>query len=646
MEIKFHCAASECRQRIAVDESLSGQSFTCPRCGLQQIIPDCTTSAPVAGRRIERRHVPATRPPKSFLARFLTLAGLSLLAALTLAIPHQLRAWRLPAGTARVIDEITAVGAFKAAPLANHDGTRLWYVRDTEAGLALFQVDLTTLVRTRIAVAVADQKFALHPCSPDNRFFLFETRAQSTTDQGELFIFDTSTGKVADKFRVFGPLRGLIWLSASDFAVFDDAGVISRFTLNPGLKTGKLGRSSQTLAKLNRSVAKGPLLALSSESLAFVQSGQIHSIDLNTKLVERFTDMPEGLSFDWLNYNAKSGGFLFCSPVEGDDRKFRYLHSVLADGNGGWQLTRPLPERVFNAQWLSSIPKAYAYVSSQTNRTYLALRFPNSTGSTNLFEGGYVLSYSVGAGGTKVYAIASVGSEPRGVWEYDIGVRNLRCVVPPTDHPFSKAMIIEPTRHHARGSDGGDVPYFQLRPQTMAVGRKYPLVIGPAMQGHWSTESQVLANLGAIYCAPDRWGLSSSDFMAESAEDMVAVLEEMLKNSAVDPAHVYLCGYSAGSVAIKRVLDAHPKRFKGAWVLSPVAFPSEEALALTSAKFSMQCGELDSNRKSFDEFEQTACRQRIPLQIERYSNSGHIFEAISDIRNRNKKLVELIFSHL
>jgi poly(3-hydroxybutyrate) depolymerase len=58
----------------------------------------------------------------------------------------------------------------------------------------------------------------------------------------------------------------------------------------------------------------------------------------------------------------------------------------------------------------------------------------------------------------------------------------------------------------------------------------------------------------------------------------------------VDPSRVFLCGYSAGSVAIKRVLDAHPKRFKGAWVLSPVAFPSEEALALTSAKFSMQCG--------------------------------------------------------
>lgn len=629
-----------------MDESLSGQSFTCPRCGLQQVIPACSSPAPPARRRIEHRQVPATRPPKPFLARLLSLAGLCLLAALTLAIPHQLRAWRLPTGTARVIDEITAVGAFKAAPIANHDGTRLWYVRDTEAGLALFQVDLTTLVRTRVAVAVADQKFALHPCSPDNRFFLFETRAQSTTDQGELFIFDTSTGKVADKFRVFGPLRGLVWTSSSDFAVFDDAGIISLFTLNPGLKTGKLGRSSQTLAKLNRSVAKGPLLALSGESLAFVQSGQIHSINLKTKVIERVTDMPKGLSFDWLNYNAKSGGFLFCSPVEGDDQKFRYLHSALTDGNSGWQLTRPLPERIFNAQWLPSVPKAYAYVYSQTNRTYLALRFPHSTGNTNLFEGGYVLSYSVGAGGTKVYAIASAGSEPRGVWEYDLGARNLRCVVPSTDQPFSKAKIIEPTRHHARGTDGGDVPYFQLRPQTTAAGRKYPLVIGPAMQGHWSAESQVLANLGAIYCAPDRWGLYSSDFMAESAEDMVAVMEDMLKSQEVDPSRVFLCGYSAGSVAIKRVLDAHPKRFKGAWVLSPVAFPSEEALALTPTRFSMQCGDLDSNRKSFDEFEQTACRQRIPLQIEHYPNSGHIFEAIFDIRNRNKKLIELIFSHL
>lgn len=642
MEIKFHCAAPECGQRIAVDESLSGQSFTCPRCGLQQVIPASSTPDPTAGRRIERRQVPATRPPKSFLARLLTLASLSLLAALTLAIPHQLRAWRLPVGTVRVIDEITAVGAFKAAPLANHDGTRLWYVRDTESGLGLFQVDLATLARTRVAVAVADQKFALHPCSPDNRFFLFETRTQSTTDQGELFIFDTSTGKVADKFRVFGPLRGLVWLSASDFAVFDDAGVISRFTLNPGLKTGKLGRSSQTLAKLNRSLAKGPLLALSGESLAFMQSGQIHSIDLKTKAVERVTDMPKDLSFDWLNFNAKSGGFLFCSPVDGDDRKFRYLHSVLADGNGGWQLIRPLPERVFNAQWLTTVPKAYAYVSSQTNRTYLALRFPNSTGNTNLFEGGYVLSYSVGAGGTKVYAIASVGSEPRGVWEYDLGARNLRCVVPSTDQPFSKAKIIEPTRHHARGTDGGDVPYFQLRPQTTAAGRKRPLVIGPAMQGHWSAESQVLANLGAIYCAPDRWGLYSSDFMAESAEDMVAVLEDMLKNSEVDPARVFLCGYSAGSVAIKRVLDAHPKRFKGAWVLSPVAFPSEEALAVTTARFSLHCGELDGHRRSLNQFEQDACKRAVSLKIEYYANTGHIFESTSDIKQRNLKLIELL----
>lgn len=626
-----------------MDESLSGQSFICPRCGLQQVIPACSTPTPTAGRRIERRFVPAARPPKPFLARLLTLAGLSLLAALMLAIPHQLRAWRLPAGTARVIDEITAVGAFKAAPLANHDGTRLWYVRDTEAGLALFQVDLTTLVRTRIAVAVADQKFALHPCSPDNRFFLFETRARSTTDQGELFIFDTSTGKVADKFRVFGPLRGLIWTSASDFAVFDDAGVISLFTLNTGLKTGKLGRSSQTLAKLNRSLAKGPLLTLSAESLGFVQSGQIHSLDIRTKSVTPFISSLNVQSLDWLNYNAKSGGFLFCSPVEGDDQKFRYLHSVLADGNGGWQAARPIPERVFNAQWLPSVPKAYAYVSSQTNRTYLALRFPNSTGNTNLFEGGYVLSYSVGAGGAKVYAIASVGAEPRGVWEYDLGARNLRCVVPPTDQPFSKAKIVEPTRHHARGTDGGDAPYFQLRPQIMAAGRKYPLVIGPAMQGHWSAESQVLANLGAIYCAPDRWGLYSSDFMAESADDMVAVLEDMLKSQKVDTTRVYLCGYSAGSVAIKRVLDAHPKRFKGAWVLSPVAFPSEDALALTPARFSLHSGELDGFQ-AVDVFEQQTCQQGAAVRIDYYSNAGHIFESTLDIKRRNLQLIRLLFS--
>lgn len=643
MEIKFHCVSPECHQRIAVDEALSGQQFTCPRCGREQAVPPRSLTNSQAAPALDRDRSHVANPPKTFPTRFLTLAGLSLLAALTIAIPHQLKAWRLPASTSQVIDEITSVGAFKAAPLANHDGTRLWYSRDTESGLGLFQVDLRTLAKTRIATAVADEKFALHPCSPDNRFFLFETRTQSRTDQGEMFIYDTNTDKVVDKFQVFGPLRGLVWVSATDFVVFDDAGVITQFKLNAVLQSNKLGRSSQTLVRLNRSTAKGPLLTLSAESLGFVQSGQIHFLDIRSKSVNPFAGSLNVQSLDWLNYNAKSGGFLFCSPVVGDEHKFRYLHSLMADGNGGWQLARALPERIFNAQWLPSVSKAYAYVASQTNRTYLALRFPNPSANTNLFDGGYVLSYTVGAGGAKVYAVASVGPEPRGIWEYDLAARNLRCVVPPTDQPFSKAKIIEPTRHHARGTDGGDVPYFQLRPQVVASGQKYPLVIGPAMQGHWSAESQVLANLGAIYCAPDRWGLYSSDFMAESAEDMVAVLEDMLKSQEVDAARVYLCGYSAGSIAIKQVLDSHPKRFRGVWVFSPVAFPMSSTLASRSTKYSLHCGNLDENAGIVNDFEQIAYEQRVSLRIYYYPHAGHIFESTSNIRSRNVRLLDLLY---
>lgn len=623
---------------MAVDEALEGQPFTCPQCGFEQTVP---ARAPVERQPAPSRS-PASPPPKSFSARLLTLVGLCVLAALTIAIPRQISAWRLPIGTMRVIDEITAVGAFRGAPIANHDGSRLWYIRETETGLGLFQVDLTTLAKKRIATAVSDEKFVLHSCSPDNRFFLFETRNASRTEQPELFLYDTATDKVADKFPIFGPLRGLVWVSAVDFAVFDDAGVINLISLNTVLKSGKIGRSSQTLAKLNRSLAKGPLLTLSSHALAFVQAGQIHSVDLKTKKIESFTDSLKVQSLDWLNYHAQSGGFLFCSPVSGDDPKFRYLHSLLADGNGGWQMARPLPERVFNAQWLTSVPRAYAYVASQTNRTYLALRFPNSSANTNLFDGGYVLSYTVGAGGTKVYANTSIGPEPRGIWEYDLASRNLRCVVLPAELPFTRAKVISPTRHHARAADGGDVPYFQLRPHTTAADRKYPLVIAPSMQGHWSVEPQVLANLGAIFCAPERWGLYSSDLMAESADDMVAVLEDMLKRPEVDPARVFLCGHSAGSAAIKRVLDAYPKRFRGVWLLSPGIFPNVETLTVNPARFSLHCGALDGTQRIVDAFENQACKRGVSVRVEYYTNAGHIFESTSDIKRRNIKLVEML----
>lgn len=546
-----------------------------------------------------------------------------------------------------IVNEIASVGEFRRAPVVNYSNTVLWFARNEEKGLGIHEVDLKTLASRQIEqITVVDtgiDYFKLFGWSPKDQYAVLYHEQESVNKTSKLLLmYHGKDSSLYDSLDVHTVVERVIWWNTNSFLFLNDSGDL--FLRNLKTVSGSAQPGHQKIARLDGSDTDGTVevIGLMSEKmLAFVPKNKTNenlwSFDLETKAINRlsfFTNMV----FEWPNYNKQNGQILFCWTEPGSDRRHLFLFDLSKTNDLPKQLTFG-KEHTFNGQWIQN-GAGYAYVGNPGNISYLALRPKDISGKTNLFEKGYIRSYTVSPAGDKIYALAAMGTEPQGIWEYDIAQKALRCIVPGTNAPFVASEIIAPVIGFADSKDGSKIPYYMLPPRDFEVGKKYPAVIDGPCESRWRSHSQLLANLGVYYIAVNRRGLASSDDLSGAAEDILQVYQKLLDNPSIHPKRIFIMGFSYATGVTSQLIEQHPELWRGAVLNSPAGLPR----LLDSKKYPpifISVGDKDPAAPSVTKFEQKNWL-RHAIKTVYYPNAGHMLRNVEYTRDRERRVVEFV----
>ena len=644
MDIKFNCSNPDCQQHIAIDESCAGQSLKCPTCGasvqvpkpLEKLVSIAESSARTSRLREPQPYFLKIRRKHYFFSLERLLlgwgAGAILFGVLLTALYIRSRV-ALPEHFDTMLNEVCSVGNIRGAPVASPDGTELLYARETSKGLGIFLEDLQSLQRKQIGLVnktvwTALDYFTLIGWSPDGRYLAFRIE----TSHGEtLVICNGDNGSLVQSFLI-DDLPHAFWLTNHSLLLMDALHQLLLVDLKqPGRIHGIPGYT--TFGRDDRytsySIAK-----MSDQSIAYAERGNIWTLDLSTGQARQLTHFSND-RIEWIDYNADNGEFLFClTDLANDDpESMPYLYR-LDPGAGTNYPTVLTGAGTFKGQWLYR-DTGFAYVGTRSNQNYLAVVTKDKSLSANLFVGGNIMSYSVAPQRDKLYAVASLGHEPLGIWEYDIANKNLRNVLPGEEHPFTVSHFITPVQKSIT-KNGAHIPYFVLPPPELDIQRKYPVLIDQPVNDRCEPGPQFLANAGIFYVSVNRHGLGSSDNLTTAFDDILAVRDELVKNPNVDPHRIYLAGACASMAIVSELVDYNPAMWRGIIAFGPNSFPEIPAKSITFPSFFVSVGENDgpaylTNTKNFT---QEASRQLIPVKIIYHKDAGHIFNTTSQAKER------------
>jgi hypothetical protein len=153
----------------------------------------------------------------------------------------------LPRNLDAMMDEIYFHGEILIAPVINHAGTRLLYVRTVEGGVGVFLVNLDTLERKQIALAQAadaarDGAVKLFGWSPDDHYFAFTT-LQKGKETRNITLCDGKTGAVINTMESPHAVETGSWLASNSLALIDNTHLLFLLNLEADSSLGQYGRS-------------------------------------------------------------------------------------------------------------------------------------------------------------------------------------------------------------------------------------------------------------------------------------------------------------------------------------------------------------------------------------------------------------------
>ena len=356
--------------------------------------------------------------------------------------------------------------------MVNHKGTELLYARSVGNGVGSFLVDLATGRQRRPLLADVRQRASLSTlnCSaglPMTRYLAFAWAPKGGRFNQHVAICDGASTALHCSFAAPGPVRQAVWLTTNSLALLDNAHGLSVFDLDTATNLGRFG--SKGLVKV-RQLGRGrdthedayyALKATCNHVLAYFHQGNLWTLDLAANRARQLTHLT-GATLQWFDHSPGNGEFLFHVTDKGARRPVPCRFKPEAEGTG--KLTRFAHPDIYKAQWVQG-GAGIAYVDTRGNRNCLVIDTADKTLCTNLFLNGHVRNYSVAPSGEAVYAVAAMGDEPLSIWEYNIGRRILRNVVPALEGPFTASRVTGPTRAAALARDGAAIPYSLFRPQ-------------------------------------------------------------------------------------------------------------------------------------------------------------------------------------
>jgi len=671
--IKFNCPDEACGQPMVVDAGEAGRFVHCPACGKTARVPGTPAKAMVAARPVEIASAqPAGAPaPKHGLRAGLRpfrrlLWGWGLGAAICGLV---MGGWQLrfraalPPHLDALLDETYFHGEILSAPVENHAGTALAYVRTIAPGAGVFLVNLATLEHRQIALGKIAAKnrggsVILLGWSPDDGYLAFATSTNGNACQ-HLVICDGQTGGIISAFELPQPVQMGSWRTPDSLVLLSNTRngrLLSVVNLPGNREPGSLNAPGLVdIRKLDRTA--NWLTPDSATSVAYVEKGNVWSLDLAANRAFQLTQLTNA-TLTGLDYSPVSQKYLF--EVEDEVSKQRRPYAFgTRTGNPA-----PLndPDYAFKGQWLSD-GAGIAYVGAVGHGNYLAIRAAREYGDTNLFtfpqldpqsgllsghatpEGRQVVrSYGLSPKRDKLYAVASLSYEPLGIWEYDLAGHHLRPVVP-VKEPLVYSRFIAPVPGALTNSAGRKIDYFYLPPAGLVPGRKYPVLLDQYSDLGFKPISQFIANAGIFFVTINAYGVAVPK-VPPNPEDTLAVYRQMLGNPNVDPRRIYLSGERDGFTAMNSLLADQPGLWRGEILMSPAGLQAVSADQPMVPSILMSLGIKDTTVAPgrIERFALTACAHRSLVQMF-YGDEGHVFYGVEDIKQRYKEVAMFILEN-
>jgi dienelactone hydrolase len=461
----------------------------------------------------------------------------------------------------KIAGEIAAEGEFNRAPVIDPAGKEVAFSRTTPNGRGLFFLDIHTGKERRFEHAgEITQPIGF---SPDDKFLLFSDLHDG---KDRIVLFDER----ARSIRTFaeGRMDNAAWMTSNIFC----------FTYR-GSNFGEMIRLEAAGATTNRIETGQPVYGLTptgKDHVVFIAHSNIWTLDapggkrreINPASNEIGACWNQEYPPAWLRYSGQ-GDLLFCSW---DQSNWRHLYR-LANGENGWLLKQETSgnEQTYNGQWIQN-GEGFGYIGNLMNHFYLAVRPANAADKTNLFWGGHVFGFTVSDDGSKIYAVASVGAEPLGVWEYDISHRALRYIGGRAK--FTQAKALPRQEHWVSSFDGAKIPYYLLTPPNLRPRTKYPAVIFLPIWGMqnfpaWEMFSQFFANIGVFHIAVnhrgvDGYGKAFKELgVGDADKDVEAVYQDIIENPNIDTSRIFLMTYSEAAFVANQVIEHYPGQWAG-----------------------------------------------------------------------------------
>jgi acetyl esterase/lipase len=266
-------------------------------------------------------------------------------------------------------------------------------------------------------------------------------------------------------------------------------------------------------------------------------------------------------------------------------------------------------------QWLGA---GYVYVSDHPDRSQLVVSQPSQPVRT-LFAAGSVWSYSLGAGGRQIAAIASEQLEPMGLWVAD-----------PTSGKISRVLAQENysprvDRCAVTNASGQRVEYTVFRPADLHPAKPYPVVFVSAIGRSWAELSQVLPRLNMVQVMPGV-GWTTLEEKATEPQNLSAIWREVAKSYPVDTNRVYLQGMSKATASLASLVEGNSQLFRGLIIDSPGSvggLPDPDLLRRNNLEVMLTIGTEDELHAATKQYAAALRRRGVPVWLEEIAGMGH-----------------------
>ncbi len=221
---------------------------------------------------------------------------------------------------------------------------------------------------------------------------------------------------------------------------------------------------------------------------------------------------------------------------------------------------RPAYPTYFGANnWIFTTNGGFACLPQRPESRFLLVQKSPADKPVKLFTHGNAQAMTASAAGQKLFIMGVLSNElAEGIWQYDIPVDTLRCIVPCTDRPSALARHVEALPCSLKLSSNHIIKYYLYPPANYSrrQHKKYPLVIGDTVyqvadgehqnRVHGPLWAEAVACSGAYVVIADRpdWFTGLNDWET----NVIAVYQHLAQHPSLDTS-LCLAGRPASNLA-------------------------------------------------------------------------------------------------